>query len=194
MIKKSILWIICLGLFTSTIILTNHIVFILGPSSSGKTTTSFQLLHELGSHWKVVEYDNWERRIGRSNAPASTIFARMIEEVKDQVNAGYDVIVDANRYFPDLRLFLLEAGHTCSTIYLYAPFKVLLKRCKKRFKKHNHGQKWSHTIKTFVKMTFDHFYPRGFPEQTDGLVIDTTKVSRNEVVALLKKAIDEQNL
>lgn len=193
MIKKSVLIISCLSLFTSGVIFTNHVVFILGPCSSGKTTASFQLAHELGSQWKVVEYDQWERYIGRSNAPATVIFERMIEEVQDRVNEGYNVIVDANRYFPALRHCLLDAGHTCTTIYLYAPFKVLLKRCKKRLKKHNHGQKWSHAIRAFVKMTFEHFYPRGFPEQTDGLVIDTTKLSRSELIARIKAAIHEQN-
>jgi cytidylate kinase len=194
MIKKSMLMISYLGLFTSTIIFTGHIVFILGPCSSGKTTASFQLARELGAHWKLVEYDYWERRIGRSSAPATTIFEAMIEEVKDQVHAGYDVIVDANRYFPDLCACLSNAGHTCITIYLYAPYKTLLKRCKKRLKKHNHGQKWSHAIRAFVKMTFEHFYPRGFPEQTDGLVLDTTKLSRSELVTRIKAVIAEQNL
>jgi predicted kinase len=194
MIKKSILILSCLSLFTSAIISANHIVFMLGPCSSGKTTASFQLLRELGARWKVVEYDFWERRIGRAHAPAQTIFEAMIGEVKDQVNAGYDVIVDANRYFSELCACLRDAGHTCTTIYLYAPYKILLKRCKKRLKKHNHGQKWSHAIRAFVKMTFEHFYPRGFPEQTDGLVIDTTKLSRSELITRIKAVINEQSL
>jgi predicted kinase len=193
MIKKCVLMLSCFSLFTSAIVFAHQIVFILGPCSSGKTTASFQLVRELGAHWKLVEYDYWERRIGRSNAPAATIFEAMIEEVQDQLRAGYDVIVDANRYFPDLCTCLLEAGHTCTTIYLFAPYKTLLKRCKKRLKKHNHGQKWSHAIRAFVKMTFEHFYPRGFPEQTDGLVIDTTKLSRSELITRIKAVIAGQN-
>lgn len=189
MVKKYMLLVSFLSVVTSVTVFTHQIVFVLGPCSSGKTTASLQLARELGTQWKLVEYDNWERHIGRQNAPAATIFARMVDEVEDQIDAGYNVIVDANRYFPDLCQSLLDADHICTNIYLYAPYKVLLKRCKKRLKKHNHGLKWSYAIKAFVKMTFDHFYPRGYPEQTDGVVIDTTQVSRKELVARLKAIV-----
>jgi predicted kinase len=191
MIKKSMLMFSCLALCSTDAIFASHIVFILGPAASGKTTASLKLMQKLGARWKLVAYDSWEARIGRNNAPATTIFTRMIEEVHDLAEAGHDVIVDANRYFPDLRACLLEAGHTCTNIYLYTPLKVLMKRCKKRLKKHNHGQKWSYAIRAFVQMTFEHFYPRGFPEQTDGLVLNTTKLSRDGLVTRIKKAIEQ---
>ena len=191
MIKKQVIIyaIGCLGLLIATIITTGHVVFILGPSCSGKTTVSYQLARELGAPWKVVSYDQWEAYIGRSSAPASTIFAHMINEVHNQIDAGYDVIVDANRYFPDACNSLMQEGNTCTNIYLYAPLKVLLKRCKKRLKEHNHGQKWSKSIRTFLQMTFEHFYPHDMPEQTDGLVIDTAKVQSHEVVRIIKRRV-----
>lgn len=191
MIKKQNIFfvIVCLSSSVASVIGTGHVVFILGPSCSGKTTVSYQLARELGVPWKVVSYDQWESYIGRSSAPASTIFAHMINEVHTQLNAGYDVIVDANRYFPDACNSLVRVGNKCTNIYLYAPLKVLLKRCKKRLKAHNHGQKWSKSIRKFLQMTFEHFYPHDMPEQTDGLVIDTAKVQSNEVVKMVKARV-----
>ena len=179
----------CLGLLTTNMVSTGQVLFILGPSCSGKTTTSYQLARELGAPWNVVMYDQWEMRLGRRNAPATTIFAHMIDEVHEKLNAGHDVIVDANRYFPDMRASLLQAGHQCTNVYLYAPLKVLLKRCKKRLKEHNHAQKWSKSIRNFLKMTFEHFYPHDMPEQTDGVVIDTAKVRFNEIVRFIKAMV-----
>ncbi len=191
MIKKQVLTyaIGCWGLLAATIIHTGHVVFVLGPSCSGKTTVSYQLARELGAPWKVVSYDQWEAYIGRSNAPASTIFAHMINEVHDKIKAGYDVVVDANRYFPDARESLVKAGNKCTNIYLYAPLKVLVKRCKKRLKAHNHGQKWSKSIRKFLQMTFEHFYPHDMPEQTDGLIINTAQVQSHEVVRMIKTRV-----
>lgn len=173
-------------LLTTSSLFSGRVVFILGPSCSGKTTVSHKVARELGDAWKMVEYDVWERYIGRRNAPAQDIFARMVDDVHQQLDAGYDVIVDANRYFPDLCVSLLQAGHKCTNIYLYAPLKVLIKRCKKRLKEHNHGLKWSKSIRTFLKMTFKHFYPNDVPEQTDGLVIDTSQTSFDTVVTKIK--------
>ena len=184
----------CVCLLAANMIGAGYVVFILGPSCSGKSTVSLQLARELGDHWKVVAYDQWEARIGRLNAPSTTIFAHMIDEVHDQLDAGYDVIVDANRYFPDLCTSLLQAGHKCSNVYLYAPLKVLVKRCKKRLKEHNHGKKWSNSIRKFVKMTFKHFYPHDMPEQTDGLVIDTARVPFNDVLKRIKLTVSQWKL
>lgn len=176
------------ALLTVFSLFSGHVIFILGPSCSGKTTVSHRVARELGDAWKLVEYDKWEGYIGRRNAPAQDIFARTIDDVHAQLDAGYDVIVDANRYFPDQCLSLLQKGHRCTNIYLYAPLKVLIKRCKKRLKEHNH-KKWSHSIHKFVKMTFKHFYPNDIPEQADGVVINTEQTSFDTVVTKIKAII-----
>ncbi len=177
-----------IALLAVSSLFAGHVVFILGPSCSGKTTVSHKVARELGDAWKVVEYDKWEGYIGRRNAPATAIFERMIDDVHANLDAGYDVIVDANRYFPDQCVSLLHAGHQCTNVYLYAPFKLLIKRCKKRLKEHNH-KKWSHSIRKFVKMTFKHFYPNDIPEQTDGVVIDTEQTPFDTVVTKIKAII-----
>jgi cytidylate kinase len=171
----------------------NQAVFILGPSCSGKSTTSLNLARELGNHWKVVSYDRWEAKIGRRNAPAEIIFNYTINEARAYLDNDYSVIIDANRYFSPLCARLTHSGHTCTTVYLYAPFKILKKRCKQRLKEHNHGPRISKkAVRAFMKQNFDYFYPRGVPEQTDGLVIDTTQVSRDQLVAIIKEEIGKK--
>lgn len=187
MIKKDYIYV--LSLLVHITIFGNHALFILGPSCSGKSTASFHLARELGAHWKVVAYDRWEAQIGRRNAPAEFIFTRTINEACTHLDNGYSVIIDANRYFPQLCACLTQSGHTSSTVYLYAPFKVLKKRCKKRFKEHGHGRRVSKAARTFMKQNFAHFYPHGVPEETDGLVIDTTQISRDILIKMIKEEI-----
>jgi cytidylate kinase len=190
MIKRY--YVFVLSLFLPITIFGNHAVFILGPSCSGKSTAAFHLARELGDDWKLVAYDRWEARIGRNNAPATLIFTRAIDEARDHLDNGYSVIIDANRYFSPLCACLTQSGHTCTNVYLYAPFKILKKRCKKRFKEHRHGTRLSKAARTFLKQNFAFFYPHGIPEQTDGLVIDTTQISRDTLIKIIKEEIGKK--
>jgi cytidylate kinase len=169
--------------------LCTDVIYILGPSCSGKSTTAVTLVEELGPSWKLIEYDVFERHVRRKNAYREETFSRTLQEAHKQLNEGYQVIIDSNAFFPEL-CTLTHSKYDVLKIYMYAPLKTLLQRYEERRKKYHHRKSFAKWVRKFIIGTFYRFYPTGIPKQSER-VLDSTKLSLPEVIAIIKKLLSE---
>lgn len=161
-------------IFTCTFIHTKPtLVWIAGPSCSGKSTVS-RLLHEKHPSWTLIEYDTIEENMGR-HVSQELVFDQLITEINTALNQNTSVIVDTNTLYKE-KIEALQCKATVVYFYIYAPLELLLQRDAQRTLRLNRNKTQARRAQEFVIHNFYAFYPDGIPVQSqciDSHTLDT---------------------
>ena len=157
-----------------------HILWIMGPTSSGKTTIAKQLIktqREKGLLY--IEYDGDEVRnffspnIGFEKSDRLRVVATIVHLANKSLEAGMNVVVSALTANEDARLFIKKNVKNLVLIYLNCTIATCIKRDPKGiYKKAISGE-----IETLVGFNSE-YYP---PKKPD-IIINTEKQSLDQCI------------
>lgn len=156
-----------------------RIVFVMGPSCSGKSTLAEALVEHLGNNWVLVSFDTLEDKLGRTIG-AEAIFISMIDEINALLKSAKNVVIDTNTFY-------LSHCNRLSSMYINyvlmsTPLEVLFERDAIRAKRLRRAPKQAQRARDFVEKSFHRF-------RSDEImalklhIIDTSRVSPNAAVA-----------
>lgn len=166
-------------------LVASKVIFVMGPSCSGKSTIAKELLGGLTDNWVLAEYDAIEDRVGRKT-PSEDVFTLLIDTINNHLDAQKSVVVDTNMFYPQ-KCATLRAQQV-EHVFIYAPLEILLQRDAYRTKILLRGKWQADAAHSFLIKSFNHFYPRGIPPEGD-LVIDTTQKNLQQAVEAVKIVI-----
>jgi len=141
----------------------SDVIFILGPSCSGKSTTMRHLCRKLDKRWVVVELDKIliRRKVrnkrGKCEYDESRAIDYLIEEIHFQTSLDKNIVVDTNLY--DERLIQsIPESNRIFCILIYASLTTLIKRDEKRTRFFNRDEEKKRVAKGYVLSSFARFY------------------------------------
>ena len=77
-----------------------QVIFIMGPSCSGKSTIAKALIEKLDNNWSLIEYDALEDLLGRK-VSGEEIFIKMMHAANEPLACKKNVVIDTNTFYGD---------------------------------------------------------------------------------------------
>lgn len=157
------------------------VVFIMGPSCSGKSTISKILQNQLSENWVLVEYDEIEDNL-QNKHDHELIFKELINIVNNHLEQDKNIIIDTN-FFQEHALSRLLSDNVVQ-IYIYAPLELLLQRDAERSFKMSRNEKRAFYAKEYVIESYQHFYSTDILKNLSSAknFIDTSLMSKEQAI------------
>jgi adenylylsulfate kinase len=168
---------------------TGFVLWLLGPTSAGKTTVGHALVEQLRKNGSpVMHFDGDEiraffgDRLGFSDDDRLQAVATCAYLANKTADAGIDVVVSALTAREEARQYVRNTVKNLSIAYLKCPIET----CKKRDSRGLYGKATRGEIDTSTLIGFDSPYPAPCEPE---ITIDTGKHSISESVDILEAYI-----
>ena len=143
------------------------VLIVMGPSCVGKSTTIKTLTQQLGSAWKIVDFDKIEiaSKAACKKENDESIFKQVIQNANDILFTNDNVIIDTNVYFAQHENFLNNTK--VQHLLLHAPLDILIKRDQNRSRIIGRTEIRAQYAHDYVIESFERFFYN--PNQSDYL-------------------------
>lgn len=164
------------------------VLWLMGPTSGGKTTIAEALTERLrGEGWAVMQYDGDEVRnffgddLGFKVSDRQRVVGTLVHLANKASTAGVNVIVSALTASEDARALVNNTVNNLHVGYI----KCSIETCQARDPKGLYAQANSGEIDTLIGVNSDYLAP-----ENPDLVIDTEQLSVDEAVVAIIEYLD----
>jgi adenylylsulfate kinase-like enzyme len=167
-----------------------QVLFIMGPSCSGKTTIARAVQQELGQEWILAEYDVIEDEM-HERADHVAVFNNLMRYVNKKLKENKNVLIDTNF----MCLPACEQLISLEKIYIVcsAPLTILLERNRTRNSKKNRTSAQVDIAQEWIKESYNNFFSSEQPIRYD-CIIDTTSTTIEDCTTKIISLIHQSNL
>ncbi len=162
----------------------NYVLWLMGPTSSGKTTIATQLLADLRKKSvPVIHFDGDEVRdffgdfLGFSEKERFRVVHTIVHLANKSVDAGLNVIVSALTANNDARQFIQENVHNLIVGYV----KCSIEECARRDPKGLYSKAKNGQIDTLIGFNQEYLAP-----ECPDIILDTENKTLEEIIVFLE--------